>query len=408
MTQLSLKSRARTQNARLTKLGVAGCGGITLTGLLAISNQLICLDMETTEQSSLKSLEFTCPTPKKTSAITLNSPSPVSRFIQTLPPTIEEVTIHDAYILGHQDVICLADKLGPNLRILRLDNGNAVNSTTLAHILSVCPKLTVLCIPRATQLDDSGVAKLSTAKCAQSLIELDLSACHCLTDTCLTLLAKASPIELQDVTGSRSQETSKGKEVMDKEIEPRFLFPNLRRLDLSYNDKMTLTGIIPLVMSLKNLCALDVSFCGEGVTRSWNTTLESIRPTGVPHHHQDYEEHEDDSQDDPTSDNSISEDEASPISSPEGYVSYQYGVNSQPGLETQQSQPVSPVNVPSRPGVGRYVGPMLSRPSVTQNNATPSQQNPVEIIESDDEKQCYRRRSSASSTLAIGCFRQYP
>ncbi|KAF9925670.1 hypothetical protein BGZ65_007625, partial [Modicella reniformis] len=234
-------------------------------------------DLELETESSLVSLEFTCPALKKTSnkaqngqflatlttsfsvaAITGYSHlSQASRFFITLPRTLEEIIIYDAYTLSHDDVICLVDRVGPNLKSLRLDNANAISSDTLSHILTLCPNLTVLCIPRATRLDDSGVIQLKKAKCAKSLVELDLSACHTLTDACLTSLAvDDSPEQPSSPSLERS---SKGKSVYGGEVACRF--PNLRRLDLSYNDKMTLTGIIPLVMSLKNLCALDVSFC---------------------------------------------------------------------------------------------------------------------------------------------------
>ncbi|KAF9092091.1 hypothetical protein BGX23_004623 [Mortierella sp. AD031] len=196
--------------------------------------------------------------------------SQASRFFHTLPTTLEEISIHDAYTLTHSDILTLVDQVGSGLKVLRLDHANAINSDTLAHVLAVCPNLTVLSIPRASRLDDSGVIQLIGAKCARSLVELDLSACHTLSDGCLTALAKCS-----STRSSTLQENIKGKGI--QEPEP-CLFPNLRRLDLSYNDKLTLGGIIPLVMSLKNLCALDVSFCGDGVTRSWSSTLESLRP----------------------------------------------------------------------------------------------------------------------------------
>ncbi|KAG0240305.1 hypothetical protein BGX31_002057 [Mortierella sp. GBA43] len=305
MAVTDANARERTRSAKLTKLSITGCNGVTLTGLLAIEKYLStslssgnrddAIDLDDREldtESSLVSLEFSCPPLKKGTNKTQNGHflfpststtgaranlSQASRFFRTLPRTLEDIAIHDAVTLSHNDVICLVDRIGSNLKTLRLDNANAIGSDTFSHILTMCPNLTVLCIPRATRLDDTGVTQLKNAKCAQSLVELDLSACHLLTDACLTSLALNDPSD----QGSREpspvmQRSLKGKSVCGQEQAGRF--PNLRRLDLSYNDKLTLSGIIPLVMSLKNLCALDVSFCGEGVTRPWSMLLESLRP----------------------------------------------------------------------------------------------------------------------------------
>ncbi|KAG0271758.1 hypothetical protein BGZ95_000380 [Linnemannia exigua] len=290
MTQLDPASKVRTRNAHLRKFGVAGCRGITYSGLTAITEQLNAVgsaeagDFHQPQRSSLVSLEFTCPAVKTTPIESLNGlssslstssttsmrrQSQASRFFRTLPSTLEEISIHDAYTLSHSDVITLVDQVGPGLKVLRFDHANAINSETLGHLLAVCPNLTVLSIPRASRLDDSGVIQLIGAKCAGSLVELDLSACHLLSDGCLTALAKCTS------AATSTMLNDKGKGVQDPDS---CLFPNLRRLDLSYNGKLTLGGIIPLVMSLKNLCALDVSFCGDGVTRSWSSTLESLRP----------------------------------------------------------------------------------------------------------------------------------
>ncbi|KAF9129620.1 hypothetical protein BGW39_003985 [Mortierella sp. 14UC] len=289
MTQRDPASKVRTENAQLRKLGVAGCRGITYSGLTAITERLDAVvvaesgDPQQPQRSSLVSLEFTCPTVKTPTIENVNGPSmstsasltasaktlsQASRFFRTLPSTLEEISIHDAYTLSHIDIVNLVDQVGPGLKVLRFDHANAINSETLGHLLAVCANLTVLSIPRASRLDDSGVVQLIGAKCADSLVELDLSACHLLSDGCLTALAKCT-------SATSAATNDKGKGV--QESNP-CLFPNLRRLDLSYNDKMTLGGIIPLVMSLNNLCALDVSFCGDGVTRSWSSTLESLRP----------------------------------------------------------------------------------------------------------------------------------
>ncbi|CAO3568108.1 unnamed protein product [Mortierella alpina] len=291
MKQLDPSSKARTRNARLTTLSVAGCRGVSLAGLVKAMDQLS--HTNTTEQNergseqcSLVSLEFSCPggqgmgsagplsgavdSPSSATGQT-HARSAVSQFFQGLPATLEKLTIHDAHILNHDDIISLVRRVGTSLKSLRLDNANAVNSETLTYILTLCPNLTVLCIPRAIRLDDAGVIQLTSARCAQSLVELDLSSCHSLTDRCLIGLAEASKR-----SGQFSEENVKGKSVEDRQEQPS-VFPNLRKLDLSYNDKLTLTGIIPLVLSLKSLCALDVSFCGDGVTRSWtNPSLPAL------------------------------------------------------------------------------------------------------------------------------------
>ncbi|KAG0216765.1 hypothetical protein BGX33_012184 [Mortierella sp. NVP41] len=437
MTQLDPTSRIRTKNAQLTKLGVAGCRGITYMGLSAISERLAIVEQDGgrpgRSSSSLLSLEFTCPVVKvptienvnglsmltsTTAATSSQSPSTgrmlsqASRFFHTLPTTLEEISIHDAYTLTHSDILTLVDQVGSGLKVLRLDHANAINSDTLAHVLAVCPNLTVLSIPRASRLDDSGVIQLIGAKCARSLVELDLSACHTLSDGCLTALAKCS-----STRSSTLQENIKGKGI--QEPEP-CLFPNLRRLDLSYNDKLTLGGIIPLVMSLKNLCALDVSFCGDGVTRSWSSTLESLRPilsstsamhsTGVDDLQGDAifgGDHLEDEE--PSSDSQqYSPQEQHQMQFPQHLASttgssppQQYGLSSQ-NLQRFVNG-VAPLAVPSRVGLGRYVGPLLNRASTSSsNNNDIVPQHPQQYPEQggaslDRSSLGSRRRSSASS-----------
>ncbi|KAG0340679.1 hypothetical protein BG004_006323 [Podila humilis] len=330
--QDSIVPVARAKRARISRLGIAGCRGITMVGLMAIGRSVTGtglnwvpgdvtskfdavgddpdedITLEEHEHSSLLSLEFACPpaVPPKldpnhfTNAQTMgqtlaqssrSASSPIRRFFRSLPSTLEEITIHDAHCLNHDDVLCLVQRLGQSLKVLRLDNGNAVTSETLGYILGECPKLTVLCIPRATRLDDTGVMQLATAQCASTLIELDLSASLNLTDACLTRVAllprelaasvtQSSPAKATSLFDMKDKGKGKGKGKGTKNTrtqESPCLFPNLRRLDLSYNGKLTLTGIIPLVMSLPSLCSLDVSFCGDGVTRNWGSSLETLR-----------------------------------------------------------------------------------------------------------------------------------
>lgn len=443
MTHLNPSSRVRTRNAQLTKLGVAGCRGITYSGLSAITEQLNAA--RATEQdgylqpqrSSLVSLDFTCPAVKTpivenvnglsvstviTTAASTRTQSQASRFFRTLPVTLEEISIHDAYTLSHSDIITLVDQVGLGLKVLRFDHANAINSETLGHVLAVCPNLTVLSIPRASRLDDSGVVQLIGARCAGSLVELDLSACHSLTDGCLTALAKCTPASPRIST---LPENDKGKGIQEQP-DP-CLFPNLRRLDLSYNDKMTLGGIIPLVMSLKNLCALDVSFCGDGVTRSWSSTLESLRPILNPTSASSAMDSigVDNLLGDAVIESDHSEDEDSSSSSQQQYSPQQEqqlqfsphmasstGVQPPPqqyGLSSQNLQRfmngVAPLVNPSRLGLGRYVGPLLNRATSsnnitnTNNDIVPQhpQQYPGQGGTSLDRTLGNRRRSSASS-----------
>ncbi|KAF9151028.1 hypothetical protein BG015_007154 [Linnemannia schmuckeri] len=443
MTQLDPSSRVRTRNTQLTKLGVAGCRGITYSGLSAITERLNTAGsteqegyLQPQQQSSLVSLEFTCPAvktptvenvsgssmPTSTTATSTRTQSQASRFFRTLPATLEEISIHDAYILSHSDIITLVDQVGPGLKVLRFDHANAINSETLGHVLAVCPNLTVLSIPRASRLDDSGVVQLVGAKCASSLVELDLSSCHSLTDGSLIALAKCTPTSLRTST---LPENDKGKGIQEQP-DP-CLFPNLRRLDLSYNDKMTLSGIIPLVMSLKNLCALDVSFCGDGVTRSWSSTLESLRPilnptssstmdsTGIDDLLGNTVIESDHSEDEESSNNSQQQQYSpqqeqqlqfsSHVASTSGVPPpQQYGLSSQ-NLQRFMSG-VSPLVNPSRLGLGRYVGPLLNR-ATSSNNITNTnndiilqhpQQYPGQGGASFDQTSLgNRRRSSASS-----------
>ncbi|KAF9899191.1 hypothetical protein EC991_009338, partial [Linnemannia zychae] len=402
MTQLGLASKVRTRNAQLRRLSVTGCRGITYSGLTAITEQLNAVgvaessDLQQPQRSSLASLEFTCPAVKtppienvhglsmSTSAsltASMRTLSQASRFFRTLPPTLEEISIHDAYTLSHSDIVNLVDQIGPGLKVLRFDHANAIDSETLGHLLAVCPNLTVLSIPRASRLDDSGLIQLIGAKCADSLVELDLSACHLLSDSCLTALAKCT-----SATSLTTHEKGKGVQESDP-----CLFPNLRRLDLSYNDKMTLGGIIPLVMSLKNLCALDVSFCGDGVTRSWSSTLESLRPILNPtstssaldstdldnllddtviesDHSEDEESSSSNSQQHSPQEELHMQFSSHVVSSPTGILpptanTQQYGLSSQ-NLQRFINN-VAPLVSPSRLGLGRYVGPLLNRTGAT-------------------------------------------
>ncbi|KAG0317683.1 hypothetical protein BGZ97_005013 [Linnemannia gamsii] len=390
MTQLDPSSRVRTRNAQLTRLGVAGCRGITYSGLSAIMEQLNAAEptiqdgyIQPQQRSSLVSLEFTCPAVKLPTVENVNGlsmstgataastriVSQASRFFRTLPATLEEISIHDAYTLSHNDIITLVDQVGSGLKILRFDHANALNSETLGHVLAACPNLTVLSIPRASRLDDAGVVQLIGAKCASLLVELDLSACHSLTDGCLTALAKYTPASSSRT--STLHENDKGKGIQEQPAS--CLFPNLRRLDLSYNDKMTLGGIIPLVMSLKNLCALDVSFCGDGVIRSWSSTLESLRPILNPNSTSAMDSTGiDDLLGDAVIENDHSEDEESSANSQRQYSLQQQhqqltGIPAlqQYGLSSQNLQRfmngVAPLVNPSRLGLGRYVGPILNR-----------------------------------------------
>ncbi|KAF9306820.1 hypothetical protein BGZ74_003068 [Mortierella antarctica] len=379
----SLGVIVRTRNARISRLGIAGCRGVTMIALMAIGEHLSPDPMVTDntnddghhseDASSLLSLEFTCPSPVPRTHVqnaqghhNQNLSSPARRIFRSLPTTLEEISIHDAHHLNHDDILCLVQRVGLTLKTLRLDNGNAVTSDTLTYILGACPKLTVLCIPRATRLDDTGVIQLASARCATTLVELDLSACRNLTDACLTRLALAS----RDIATSSISTLShdiKGKSKGESPQEPPCLFPNLRRLDLSYNGKLTLTGIIPLVMSLKNLCALDVSFCGDGVTTAWSSSLETLRESLNPTHSQ------------PTPDQGCASSH-SLSSLPSVSPSSQHQpppptpVFSIPLQNMGANEPLAPPpastltftttgTVPWRRGLGRYVGPMLSRPA---------------------------------------------
>ncbi|KAG0294977.1 hypothetical protein BGZ96_000115 [Linnemannia gamsii] len=407
MTQLDPTSRVRTRNAQLTKLGVAGCRGITYSGLSAVMEQLNAAGstvqdgyLQPQQRSSLVSLEFTCPAVKPptvenvnglsmstgTTATSTRALSQASRFFRTLPATLEEISIHDAYTLSHNDIIALVDQVGKGLKVLRFDHANAINSETLGHVLATCPNLTILSIPRASRLDDSGVFQLIGAKCAGSLVELDLSACHSLTDGCLTALAKCA--QASSTTTSTLHENDKGKGIQEQPNP--CLFPNLQRLDLSYNDKMTLGGIIPLVMSLKNLCALDVSFCGDGVTRSWSSTLESLRPilnpnstsamdsTGIDHLLGDVVIESDHSDDEEFSTSSLQQyslqQEQQLQYPPTGIPPpQQYGLSSQ-NLQRFMNG-VAPLVNPSRLGLGRYVGPLLNRAASSNTTSNYSNSN---------------------------------
>ncbi|KAI9239201.1 MAG: hypothetical protein BYD32DRAFT_240958 [Podila humilis] len=382
--------KAQTRNARISRLGIAGCRGVTMIGLMAIGEHLspdsACetdgdgedhLSVE--DVSSLLSFEFTSPSPAPRTQNVQGGPnqnlssSPVRRIFRSLPTTLEEISIHDAHHLNHDDILCLVQRVGLTLRSLRLDNGNAVTPDTLTYILGACPKLTVLCIPRATRLDDTGVIQLATARCAASLVELDLSACRNLTDACLTRLALASRDTSTSSINALSHDI-KGKGKGGKPPQdPPCLFPNLRRLDLSYNGKLTLTGIIPLVMSLKNLCALDVSFCGDGVTTTWTSSLETLRESLNPIISQSTSDIQG-----RASPHNMSTLSTLPSISPSQHQSPPaHSSLSMPLQNVGTNAPLSPPptstptptttgTVPWRRGLGRYVGPMLNRP--TQDN----------------------------------------
>ncbi|KAF9181729.1 hypothetical protein BGZ51_005232 [Haplosporangium sp. Z 767] len=400
-------TKTEIMHARLLKLGIAGCRSITSKGLMAISNQLtypsiIGQDEAGNRHSSLVSLEFTCPISRQQSpkilagsassaTIVTRAVSQASRFFETLPTTLEEIAIQDAYLLDKDDVICLVDRVGISLKCLRLDNANAVNSETLAHILKTCPNLITLAIPGATRLDDAGVMQLATARCASSLMELDLRSCHALTDASLMHLAKESnirhgPILPYDIKGKGVEERAP------------CIFPNLQQLNLSYNDKLTLAGIIPLVMSLKNLCALDVSFCGDGVTKIWSKPLEYLRlgltsTIATSRSHQQGDEtwselsaSSSHSQDEvPSHDSSVSSVNTAnqQIHSPQSTQDPYYHFNSNPTV-------VNPI----RRALGRYVGPMLNRQRATEGGGDAT---------ATETQHHYTRRRSSASSMSSSC-----
>lgn len=375
--------KVRTRNARISRLGIAGCRGVTMIGLMAIGEYLSpesTCDTDSDDKphisiedvSSLLSIEFTSPSPAPRTQNEQGGPnqnlssSPARRIFRSLPTTLEEISIYDAHNLNHDDILCLVQRVGLTLKSLRLDNGNAVTSDTLTYILSACPKLTVLCIPRATRLDDTGVIQLVTARCASSLVELDLSACRNMTDACLTRLALASRDTSNSSTNALSHDI-KGKGKGEKSPQdPPCLFPNLRRLDLSYNGKLTLTGIIPLVMSLKNLCALDVSFCGDGVTTTWSSSLETLRESLNPIPSQSTADTQG-----CASSHSLStlpsQHQSPPAHSSLSMPRQNVGTNAPLAPPpTSAPTPTTTGTVPWRRGLGRYVGPLLNR--TTQDN----------------------------------------
>ncbi|KAF9310245.1 hypothetical protein BG003_008769, partial [Podila horticola] len=240
--------------------------------------------------------------------------------------------------------------------------------------------LTVLCIPRATRLDDTGVIHLASARCAATLVELDLSACRNLTDACLTRLALASRDTATSSTNTLSHDI-KGKGKGETPQEPPCLFPNLRRLDLSYNGKLTLTGIIPLVMSLKSLCALDVSFCGDGVTTVWSSSLETLRESLNPTHSQPTPDQGCTSSHNLSTQPSLSPSSQlqPPLLTPSFSMPLQNMAVNGPLAPPLTSTPTYATagTVPWHRGLGRYVGPMLNRPA-QDNTVTPQhpQQHP--------------------------------
>ncbi|KAG0248276.1 hypothetical protein BG011_000257 [Mortierella polycephala] len=407
MTQHGATTKTGTMNARLLKLDIAGCRGITSKGLMAISNQLTCSsiigqDEAGDRHSSLASLGFTCPTSKQqllkistgsanSATIITRAVSQASRFFETLPTTLEEIAIQDAYLLNKDDVICLVDRIGISLECLRLDNANAVNSETLTHILKVCPNLTILAIPGATQLDDAGVMQLTTARCASSLMELDLRSCHALTDASLMHLVKGSNIRHESILPF----DIKGKGVEER---TSCIFPNLRRLDLSYNDKLTLAGIAPLAKSLKNLCALDVSFCGDGVTRIWSRSLESPRfsltSTSATSHSR---QQDDETRNGLSASSSHSQNEVPWHNSSVSSVNV---ANRQIHSPQSIQDPYNHFNGnsavvnPNRRALGRYVGPMLNRQGAAERGGDST------AVETQHH---YTRRRSSASSMSSSC-----
>ncbi|KAG0041931.1 hypothetical protein BGZ83_001089 [Gryganskiella cystojenkinii] len=401
--------------------------------------------------SSLVSLEFTCPAPLQpspphpwmqqefpthsTSNIsgTRPRPSQASRFFQTLPSTtLEEISIFEAYHLNHADILTLVERAGANLKSLKLDHARAIESETLKQVLSSCPRLEILTIPRAHRLTDAGVMQFVEANCAKSLVELDLSSCVGLTDECLTKLARGSAAVATAAARTLSLTSTidrKGKGVAgtgdnkDKEAEhDHSLFPNLRRLDLSYNENMTLSGIIPLVMSLKNLCALDVSFCGDGVTTTWSSSLEALRPILNPTSDTEpedsmseligplqqgriVEESEEDMDESGDAHDAAVEELGAATASQELSSHTAPTVlagNTSPDVAAELT-PISPIHSPGRHGLGGYSGPRLRSTTVTAighpvvTSSLPITTVSEGLLVMEDS----RRRSSASSISSL-------
>ncbi|KAF9155683.1 hypothetical protein DFQ26_009662, partial [Actinomortierella ambigua] len=186
----------RKRTPRLRKINVAGCRGVTITGLMAIATFHENVDPRDRCQSepTLVSFEFTCPVQRSSTpgqqhhvptSFLSKAPSLAKRLFTALPRTLQEIAISDAHMLTPSDVSCLVERLGANLKSLRFDNGHSVTTPVLGDILGHCPVLRVLSLPRALRLTNEGVCRIAKAECAKSLVELDLSAAYELTDSCL-------------------------------------------------------------------------------------------------------------------------------------------------------------------------------------------------------------------------------
>ncbi|KAF9971778.1 hypothetical protein BGZ73_005160 [Actinomortierella ambigua] len=276
-------SAIRERVPRLQKINVAGCRGVTISGLMAIATFHNMVDPRSPREPepTLTSFEFSCPVQRSANpghqhhvpvtSLSSKAVSLAKRLFTALPKTVQEIAIADAHMLTPSDISCLVEHLGANLKSLRFDNGHSVTTPVLCDILSHCPSLCVLSLPRALKLTNEGVGKIAKAECAKSLVELDLSAAYELTDSCLhDLVASTDSSPIQQQKQQQQQQQQQGYDGQDESNSVsnsgRMLLPNLLKLDLSFNVKMTLKGIKQLVLALPALCTLDVSCCGAGIT----------------------------------------------------------------------------------------------------------------------------------------------
>ncbi|RUS20423.1 hypothetical protein BC937DRAFT_95261 [Endogone sp. FLAS-F59071] len=266
-----------SRQVRMEELKVVGCRAVTRVGLLKIAWHLFWRErqssgvnlednLEEVDKSigGVHTLEFMVPAP--ISVRTVHRYHEFSQLVSFFPcNTLRHIHIFNAEFLDSLDLFCLADHI-PNIASLTIDGCRSLRDKDLATLLGGLPALTILRIPRSENLTDECLRVIAHSPCAQSLRELDVSEIMQLTDK-----------GLQYMIGIHVRASSVATVTTSSTI---VSFLSLVRLNLAYNTKITVHGVVPMVQRLPSLTELDLTNTGEGITIE--TYHNFWRPPRIP------------------------------------------------------------------------------------------------------------------------------
>lgn len=251
-----------SRQVRMEELKVVGCRAVTRVGLLKIAWHLFWRERQSSgvnledsmegvgKSIGVHTLEFMVPAP--ISVRTVHRYHEFPQLVSFFPcNTLRHIHIFNAEFLDSLDLFCLADRI-PNIASLTIDGCRSLRDRDLATLLGGLPALTILRIPRSENLTDECLRVIAHSPCAQSLRELDVSEIMQLTDK-----------GLQYMAGIHVRTSSVAAVTTSSTI---LSFLSLVRLNLAYNTKITVHGVVPMVQRLPSLTELDLTNTGEGIT----------------------------------------------------------------------------------------------------------------------------------------------